>query len=117
MPYLRLALAAGVSPLMLRVRRGDVMPPVAKRVEPAEEYRMAFAQTFKARGGSTRGWFGQKPFGFSCFPSIFSPPSAVRSLRANLKLGRNPSKAESRSKVSKQVYEEPSTPSTKVSTK
>jgi hypothetical protein len=129
MPYLRLALASGVSPLTLRVRRGEMVPPSKPVKKPPAvhtyqvppeyralplEYRAHAKAAKKAwSGGSSRSWFDQK-FSFSCLPSIFAPTSAVRSLKANLKLGRHKPLP---CKVDAQDPSTPSTPSTKVSAK
>jgi hypothetical protein len=123
LPYLRLAVAGGASPLALRVRRGDKNPSIPARVaaaqqpcEPRAEHRAVLRE--KAPKSS---WFGQKSFGFSCLPSIFTPPTAVRS-KFLRKIGRGSAVAHPHSqmvnaKVADSNDVDPSTPSTKVSTK
>lgn len=89
MPYLRLALAAGVSPLRLRIRRGDMIRPTAE--SPA-----------------TLAPYAKKAF--NCLLRIFKPSA---SLKANVKFVRNVGKAEHFAKVHPDVFGETLTPSTK----
>ena len=142
MPYLRLALAAGVKPLKLRVRRGEGLPretgpphgaaawrgsklPLGRRVsttigpEPCEG---AAAEPLDwpwsaARSGFEQSrWFSRKLFAFSCLPNHFSPHAAARSLKCRPKLKRKTPTAEHGSEVYPEVEKgsrTPSTPSTK----
>jgi hypothetical protein len=140
MPYLRLALAAGVKPLKLRVRRGEGLPrekgpphgaaaawrgssqlPLGRRVsttigpEPCEG---AAAEPLDwpwsaARSGFEQSrWFSRKLFAFSCLPNHFSPHAAARSLNCRPKLKRKTPTGKHGSEVYPEVEKGSRTPST-----
>jgi len=120
LPYLRLAVCGGASPLCLRVRRGEHVPDLvgnnqkieaevmAKSAErPAEKAaKMIGLPTILPKASAT----GQKPSAYSCLQSVLTP-AALRSVQALKRFGRPAPKAE-RCKVGIKV-EEPATPSTR----
>lgn len=118
--YLRLAVASGLNPLTLRLRRGEYMPLAIrenKRRKSAPPSLAAAVKALekssnKASSSSTASFFPKKSTVLSYLPSIFKP-SALRSFKANLVLGRSATKVSSEEKWLK----EPLTVSTTYSSK
>jgi hypothetical protein len=107
LPYLRLAMSGGASPLYLRVRRGQYVPApedCSKRVESVS------TKSTPPRASVTQNYYA------NCFQSVFTP-AAKRSVQALRNFGRSAVKLERSSqkvdKMDAKVCDEPSTPSTR----
>jgi hypothetical protein len=107
LPYLRLAVSGGASPLHLRVRRGQYVPTpedCCKRVESVS------TKTTPPRASVSQKYYS------NCFKNVFTP-AATRSVQALRSLGRSAVKLERSShkvnKMDSKVCDEPSTPSTR----
>jgi hypothetical protein len=116
LPYLRLALCGGASPLVLRVRRGEMVP------ELENMQRKAGSLEVPPKPSSSEAKFPRPRIGYACFQT--SSVFAARSMQALRRLGRpapkamapasakvEPSKVHQRSES--KVHSEPATPSTR----
>jgi hypothetical protein len=109
LPYLRLALSGGASPLQLRVKRGQYVPTpedCTKRVESVS------TKTTPPRASASQKYYS------SCFQRVFTPAAAAkRSVQALRNFGRSAVKLERAApkpeKMDAKVCDEPATPSTR----